>query len=213
FYDNEEYTDFTLVCGSEKLECHKIILCAQSEFCRSICGNPDASTLDLSEEKVEHVKLMLEFLYTGTYDILNLLYCVHSRPVRCFNVILLYAMAQRFKIPALRKHAHDHFKSMVNESRDTKFLLPCIPTVYDSTTEDDRSLRDILLESLVTNCRSSEEALLKAADERKDFRKDLFLALLRSEKEDGKSKKNPDHGLANVHPHQSAGWPGNFGSG
>ncbi|KAL8643847.1 MAG: hypothetical protein Q9226_008081 [Calogaya cf. arnoldii] len=201
FYDDGQYTDLTITCGKEEFKCHKIVLCAQSEFFKTMCSNPNTSTLDLSEGKVEQVKLMLEFLYTGTYDILTHPYCNHSEPVRCANIILLYAMAQRFKIPALRKHAHDDLKSIVNESRNTDFLLGRIPTVYEFTTETDRSLRDILVESIIKHCRSKEEDLLKAASEREDFRKDLILGLLRNGKEDGKSAKKPDHGLAYVHRH------------
>ena len=113
-------------------------------------------------------------------------------------IVSVYTMGRRFDIPALRQLAQDAFRKLVNEHPNTDFLLGRIPTVYGLTKGKDSTIRDILVESLIKHCRSSEKALLKTADNWEGLHKDLVLGLLRKEKEDGKLKKNPDHG-PNVH--------------
>ncbi|KAI4266376.1 MAG: hypothetical protein L6R38_008785 [Xanthoria sp. 2 TBL-2021] len=201
FYDEGQYTDLIIVCGEEELKCHKVILCAQSEYFKTACNNlsGDKSKLYLSEEKLDHIKIMLEFLYTQTYDLSKQ---VDNKVSRCLMIIHLYAMGERFAIPKLQQHAHDDFEKMVHGSRDTHdgtdFLLSCISTVYYSTAETDRSLRDILVEgfihhyhsSAIERCQLQENALLEAANDIEYFRKDLILGLLRSGKEGAKPALN-----------------------
>ena len=36
-YESGQFADLTIICGSEKFRCHKIVLCSQSEFFNAAC--------------------------------------------------------------------------------------------------------------------------------------------------------------------------------
>ncbi|KAI4231228.1 MAG: hypothetical protein L6R40_007798, partial [Gallowayella cf. fulva] len=141
--------------GLEK--CHKIILCSQSEYFRAACSNGFKETLtsrlDLSEDQPYHIKLMLDFLYTQKVDFSEM---PAIRSCEFFEALIaLYALGTKYLIPSFCHHVAMHFEEAIDDAHipahmDTSCaLFHCIPLVYASTPENDRTLRNIVVHKVL----------------------------------------------------------------
>ncbi|KAL8859031.1 MAG: hypothetical protein Q9178_004512 [Gyalolechia marmorata] len=195
FYEAGEFTDVTIACGPYQIDCHKIILCAQSKFFKAACSNgfkgAAASQIDLSGEDLGYIKLMLEFLYTQTYDVDS-----YGAPsvdpwLRKANILKihigLYTLGDKYAIPSLCRYAASCFRSDMHHlcwDCDMDMLLDCIPSVYASCPENDRTLRDILLTAICYSTRFAYDfeddkmRVVRAMHDHEKFCEDMTLRLL-----------------------------------
>ncbi|KAL8903552.1 MAG: hypothetical protein Q9171_007365 [Xanthocarpia ochracea] len=193
FYEAGDFTDVTIACGSYQFECHKIILCAQSKFFKAACSNgfkgAAASQLDLSGEDLGYIKLMLQFLYTQTYDVDSYgTPSVDPCNAKILTVhIALYTLGDKYAIPSLCGYAASCFCSVLNRHCwhcDMDVILACIPLIYASCPENDRTLRDILLDAIADVPRSGSDLedkkmkVVRAVHDNVKFREDMTLRLL-----------------------------------
>ncbi|KAI4092467.1 MAG: hypothetical protein LQ339_007906 [Xanthoria mediterranea] len=170
--------------------------------------------VNLCDEDPLLVKIMLEFLYTqrcdlsttflgdevGDYDDGDDKDC----KIRSLDdIIALYALGDKYGIPSLCPHASHDFQKTICDLRDTPqrqlipdILLGCIPQVYTSTPDSDRTLKDFLVKEMIHgHCSSSSagpdgKALLEAMEDNAQFRKDMTVGLLEKEKAKEKAKEH-----------------------
>ncbi|KAK4950753.1 hypothetical protein LTR10_010746 [Elasticomyces elasticus] len=83
FFESGEFTDFTIECGDKQINVHKVVLAAQSEHFRVLCGprykegfegkvvlkSTKDEDGDESCDDPEAVKLMVDFLYYEDYKV------------------------------------------------------------------------------------------------------------------------------------------------
>ena len=67
--------------------------------------------------------------------------------------IMMYAMGEEYDIPDLKKEALSKFEYALNAAMNTNlelndrlaFVLKCVPTIYTTTPDSDRGLRDLVV--------------------------------------------------------------------
>lgn len=80
-FEEEDYKDLTIICGSERIRVHKALVCSRSDFFKAACKKGtfkegQDSVIDLSADgegavgrhHPSVVRLMIEYLYTANYD-------------------------------------------------------------------------------------------------------------------------------------------------
>lgn len=69
---NEKWSDFTAVCGEERIPLHRAVVCSQSKFFEKVSesGFVESQTkeVNLPEDDPNTFKAFLTYLYTGNYD-------------------------------------------------------------------------------------------------------------------------------------------------
>ena len=131
----------------------------------------------LEEDEPEMVKLMIDYLYTGTYKDDHYL----SYNPALTNA-LLYILSDKYNIPMLRDMAAAMFSTRIQSSTDCALFLELIPLIYEKTNETDLTLREPLAKAAA----SRAEEFLKHNEFTSmvasigDFGKDMMLALHRT---------------------------------
>ncbi|KAK4118381.1 hypothetical protein N657DRAFT_375299 [Parathielavia appendiculata] len=74
-----------------------------------------------------------------------------DKPTRDVLVTYVYALAERYLIRGLKAVALRHFKAAATDLLDINDFLKATLEVYTSTLEDDRGLRDVVVEALYKN--------------------------------------------------------------
>ena len=67
-FETSEYSDVTIVCDDNKLlKCHKFILCEYSQVFKSVLSGSEIKNpaIEIREASYNHLKSLMEFLYTG----------------------------------------------------------------------------------------------------------------------------------------------------
>ncbi|CAI9629747.1 unnamed protein product [Alternaria burnsii] len=95
--ESGDYSDFVITCGTDTYNVHKSVVCTRSGFFKGaerFTAGQEAATAkaDLSEDEPEIVKLLLQYLYEGEYDVklvdIKLVNMAHStRPVVRGNIL------------------------------------------------------------------------------------------------------------------------------
>ncbi|PNP58432.1 hypothetical protein FNYG_15095 [Fusarium nygamai] len=142
--ENHEFTDFAFVCGDTRFQVHKVIVCSQSKVFHAACTGPfkESSTneFDLSEFSVEHVKWLIDFLYTGAY--------LTPKDSNLDDHIYMFAMGDMYKIEPLAQYAAWQFHCGLSDLLMLEEVLPLIPLVYNSTPEHRQELREEVVKFL-----------------------------------------------------------------
>ncbi|PVH71125.1 hypothetical protein DL98DRAFT_471994 [Cadophora sp. DSE1049] len=70
-FDDDTYSDLTIVCGDRSWKVHRVVVCSQSRVLHAACmtGFKEAQTgvVDLDDDDPAPVETMLKFFYTGNY--------------------------------------------------------------------------------------------------------------------------------------------------
>jgi BTB/POZ domain len=177
-----EFADFLIICKPYEFKTHRVVLCAESKYFQTLCAGSfkvsriyptraSAHLLIQHQEATDNiVRLddqqplmigrMLQFLYHGSYDVLNLsadltrFLDVSSPQTILFDATILaqdfdfeihaamYAMSDRFEILSLKSFSATRFGA---ELRSKHFrvadLVAAIDLVYTTTPEHDDGLR------------------------------------------------------------------------
>ncbi|KAF5604639.1 hypothetical protein FPANT_1428 [Fusarium pseudoanthophilum] len=178
--DKHEFTDFAFVCGDTRFQAHKVIVCIQSKVFHAACTGPFKESytneIDLSEFSVDHVKWLVDFLYTGAYIV--------PEDSDLDDHIYMFAMGDMYNIEPLAEYAAWQFRCGLPDVLTLEEVLPLIPLVYNSTPDHRHELR----EELVMFLRSPSPGIkadMKAREwyddmavECPEFIKDLFYSYL-----------------------------------
>ena len=121
------------------------------------------------EDSPAVVEAMLCYMYNFHYDAGGL---VHNRGMPLLFHARVYALADMYAIQPLKSFAREKFKTTLQIAWKTNDFYPAIFQVYTSTPEEDRGLRDLIVEISSRNI----DALLQKDAFRPAFREILRFA-------------------------------------
>ncbi|KFY95514.1 hypothetical protein V500_02741 [Pseudogymnoascus sp. VKM F-4518 (FW-2643)] len=106
------YSDLTITCGDMTWKAHRVIVCSRSSFFEAACtGNfKEAFTgaINLEHDDPLLVKFMMDFLYTGDYDITREELCAAKKSKLGIHA-QVYSMGDRYNIAALLGVAREKY--------------------------------------------------------------------------------------------------------
>lgn len=169
---NQEFADFTFICGAAQFPVHKVIVCSQSKvFHRACTGQFEVSlpfilmdianmtqesstnTFNLSEFSGDHVQWLIDFLYTGTYPM------EPSKAPTLADHIYMFAMGDMYKIEPLAQYAADKVRIGLSQGLNLEEVLPLIPQVYSSTPEHRQELRKLVVKFMISPAHGKKQAI------------------------------------------------------
>ncbi|EGZ70092.1 hypothetical protein NEUTE2DRAFT_68748, partial [Neurospora tetrasperma FGSC 2509] len=163
-YSSGEYSDLVISCGGMEYYIYRAIVCIQSEFFSAACrGSFKARKIDLLDDDLRLIYIIVYYLYHFDYDVR----LQHERSgfdglemdgygtnvnEPAADALLthakIYALAEKYLISGLKAVALRQFKAAATVSLDIDDFLGAALVVYESTIEDDRGLRDVVVETL-----------------------------------------------------------------
>ncbi|KAF7114985.1 hypothetical protein CNMCM5793_000755 [Aspergillus hiratsukae] len=165
---NPKYSDLTIFCDGEDFPAHRNIVCPQSKYFEAACDGrfkEGDGKIRLDGHNPTLVKKTLEFLYTGDYtyeDPLNdslskaeielfsqneAESMANLRTGEAYFHAQMYAQGDYFQIDALKSKAKQRFEdSFMMDPFDGDSFTSAVIEVYTSTAENDRGLRDPLVQ-------------------------------------------------------------------
>ncbi|KAK4461260.1 hypothetical protein QBC42DRAFT_178888, partial [Cladorrhinum samala] len=172
-YSSGEYSDLVISCGGREYHVHRNIVCTQSEFFSAACrGSFKARKISLPDDDPRLIHIMVHYLCHFDYDIQLQHECFRLAPLETgrdgTNVnesvgdILLthakvYALAEKYLIRGLKAVALRQFKAAAAVSEDIDDFFGAALVVYESTIENDRGLRDVVVETLCKHSKWLDE--------------------------------------------------------
>ncbi|KAI4121145.1 MAG: hypothetical protein LQ338_006537 [Usnochroma carphineum] len=159
--------DMTIICEGQTLRYHSAIVCPRSVFfATAIWGSfkeGQTKVVVIKEKSLPMVRCMMSYFYLLDYD--------DEEEANLSEVEVnaqMYAMADEFGILGLKKVAIAKFRKRCHEyaalgwhpdteakPRHFKTMLNCVETVYTTTVDTDRILREILAKAIVEDIKSS----------------------------------------------------------
>ncbi|KAF2094472.1 hypothetical protein NA57DRAFT_80280 [Rhizodiscina lignyota] len=165
YFNNAMHSDFTVRCLSRAFKVHKVIISARSDYFRNACEGgfkeEFANEIDLSDDDIWLVDSMLQFMYTGSADVPDMLDLPLAVSKLGFYAALA-GIADKYQVKELIGCAVKEFRYELFQMRYTECMdemLNQIPTIYDALPQEDRRLRDP-----ITNAIAREYALLPKLD-------------------------------------------------
>ncbi|KAH7625221.1 hypothetical protein SMAC4_12941 [Sordaria macrospora] len=165
-YSSGEYSDLVISCGGREYHVHRAIVCTQSEFfsaaCRGSFKEAQEGKIDLPEDDPRLVHIMVHYLYHFDYDVqlqqersgfdgleMDGYGTNVNGPVAdtLLTHAKIYALAEKYLVRGLKAVALRKFKAAATVSLDIDDFLGAALVVYESTIEDDRGLRDVVVET------------------------------------------------------------------
>ncbi|KAL8868015.1 MAG: hypothetical protein Q9174_005272 [Haloplaca sp. 1 TL-2023] len=178
-YEDQVLTDFTIMCSSHNIKCHKVALYPQSRFFKAMLDGTyketGSSTCDLTKENPQHVAFMVNFLYFQRYDAKPPppeLSSTLLQPPNTNKAVLnfdLYVLGDKFGIDSLVDHASRLFiheiRSLTGNPLSTKLtdvhlnlpaapaafalILDLVPQIFAIGASQNHPLRSFVVEFLV----------------------------------------------------------------
>ncbi|KAK7511770.1 BTB/POZ protein [Phyllosticta citriasiana] len=203
-FDSSRYADAKIECDGHVFPIHKSIVCTQSEYFSRAFDEKNGfkeaktNTIELEDVEASTVRAMIEYMYHGDYKTDDL-------DDDTMPSIKVYAAAEMYQVEGLKEVAAKHFQQVVHGLFELPFFPNAIKTIYQSTLEHDRGLRDIV----VCAAAFKIDALLKSPvlndvlDEVGSFGKDLIHEIRKEEYQEktkiicpSPSMYNPDYGIS-----------------
>ncbi|GIJ91266.1 hypothetical protein Asppvi_010231 [Aspergillus pseudoviridinutans] len=172
---NPKYSDLAIFCDDEIFPAHRNIICSQSKYFEVACDGrfrEGDGQIRLEGQDPILVKKTLEFLYTGNYTYDPPLYLemgrlseaeieplaeiggrtgiVNPRFGEPYFDAQMYAQGDYFQIDTLKCKAKKYFKESFLRYTTRDSYTSAVIEVYSSTAENDRGLRDLVVQ-LTTN--------------------------------------------------------------
>ncbi|KAK7536818.1 BTB/POZ protein [Phyllosticta citribraziliensis] len=146
--DSGRFADAKIECDGQTFHVHKSVICTQSEyFSRAFdekngFKEANTSTIQLQEIEASTVRAIIEFMYHGDYK-------TTAEDNDLLLSIDVYAAAEMYQVGGLKEAATRHFKEVAPSMFDIPTFPDAIHAIYQSTMEEDRGLRDILVDTAV----------------------------------------------------------------
>lgn len=91
---------------------------------------------------------MIEYFYSGTYTELEILDKGATTLSRLTLHIEMYSLADKYNVTRLGERAIDRFKRILAEAWVIDECMPCVRTIYESTPNSNRGLRDVIIDHI-----------------------------------------------------------------
>ncbi|KAF2841109.1 hypothetical protein M501DRAFT_1013924 [Patellaria atrata CBS 101060] len=179
-FTSGNYSDFTVICGSETYKVHKAVICPQSEFFqKTFEGNfkeSESNSVDLSAQHPRIVQAMLMFFYTGGYSQTKGEESEELHPMM-FHV-LVYAIAGMYTVPHLKELAKKWAAEAFRRSWSEAEFTNVIEKIYDDNVlpRDNELKKEVLW--VTRNNRKTllqNDRFVEMMREIGDFGTDLFI--------------------------------------
>ncbi|KAH0556868.1 hypothetical protein GP486_005347 [Trichoglossum hirsutum] len=204
---SSKYSDLTIICGNREFNVHRSIVCPRSRFFAAACDGEflegKTGKITLMGDDMETVKRMISYLYTLDYEDEEHVdekvtddpsvedeaveatiekprkrsrLSEESRPA-LFSSVRVYAIAEKYDIPALKTLAKERFSKWARNNWSHKEFPILVKEVFESTPDTDRGLRDIASQLCATHIKSflQEDGVLDVIEDLGD----LWLRVLR----------------------------------
>lgn len=151
-YKSSDYSDFKIICGNDVHNVHKAIVCSQSDFFAAACrfGQEAANgEIHLQEDKPALVKAMIQYLYHLEYDLPDSE--DSSEKAGLVFHAKMYSLADKYNIRGMKAFAQDHFRIRAQGNCRAKEFPAAIRIVYKTTVDEDRGLRDVVVDIISMN--------------------------------------------------------------
>ncbi|QKX59218.1 uncharacterized protein TRUGW13939_06350 [Talaromyces rugulosus] len=187
-YLNPQYSDLTIICGTEVFPAHRNIVCPRSAyFARSCGGNfKEASgKIELGDQDPIVIRKVLQFLYTGDYTPgINRDEEKEINPEQsseepsqdgtsppeyqrdftaCQFHVRMYVQADYFQIDGLKSKTERYFRASFLDRLNRESFEAVITEIYTLTPESDDQIRDAAVALTMDNLdilRNETEAIL-----------------------------------------------------
>ncbi|KAH6628428.1 hypothetical protein F5144DRAFT_536893 [Chaetomium tenue] len=154
-YTSGDYSDLVISCQGKEYKVHRAVVCTQSDFfsaaCRGGFKEAQEGKIDLPDDSPRLVHIMVHYLYHFDYDAEM---GGHEPDVEelaegpLYTHARVYALAEKYLIHGLKAVALRQFKAVIASSFNMIDFLQAMEEVYMSTVEDDRGLRDVVVEAI-----------------------------------------------------------------
>ncbi|KAK8176896.1 hypothetical protein IWX90DRAFT_491143, partial [Phyllosticta citrichinensis] len=148
FLDSGLHADMEVKVGATTFKAHKAIICAHSEFFRSAfdtnSGFKEAktNTITLREPITsEAARAMLQFLYRGGYDRRD------DADAQFLIDTDVFVAGEISMIHGLKDLAFSYLYNNIDQAMRYSSLSSAMNNIYNFTPEDDRGLRDLLVDT------------------------------------------------------------------
>ncbi|RBA15807.1 hypothetical protein FPRO05_12414 [Fusarium proliferatum] len=151
--ESGEFTDFAFVCEGQTINVHKIIICGQSTVFQRACTGKfkvpaaakytympankaqEASSgiYDMNDHPLDVVNRMVEYLYTGTYEI--------PEDAELSTHASMFTLADKYGIGGLQALASKKYLECLDESCNWHDFTSSISQVYELPRETSKTLR------------------------------------------------------------------------
>ncbi|KAI4106398.1 MAG: hypothetical protein L6R37_002196 [Teloschistes peruensis] len=187
YYDKAQLTDLTIICGDQEIQCHKLVVCAQSSFFRAKClGGFLVGVVRLEDAHPGLIRMMLEFLYTQKYIVTEDDIMTYNDLCNISRIqILLFRLGEQYQIPTLCNYMSKCLRRRLNSDglvMDEHF--DCVALVYGGIPERNQTLRSILIDALmayhgrILQDKATEKTFLSLLEAHREFRDDAVRALI-----------------------------------
>lgn len=117
----------------------------------------ETNVIDLTDDGLPFIQCLIQFLYSGTYGLENTVAAVTKpRPsssiaenfdsLRFSLHANMYSIADKYDIGELKTFSKEALDSALLHKWEPKLFAECVPIIYTSTPDGDRSLRDLAVE-------------------------------------------------------------------
>ncbi|KAM6513861.1 hypothetical protein FALCPG4_015066 [Fusarium falciforme] len=150
-FTSGQFADVTIHLGEEFVfSGHSCILATRSEYFNKALGSglkeAQSKEFRFSEGSVHAYWRVFQFIYTGDYSETTSAELSSPDDNELMLHFQVYMVAKYFLIDQLTDISLQRFESKSRSEWDSKMLTKCILDVYDSTTEGDHKVRNVVLD-------------------------------------------------------------------
>ncbi|KAH6847105.1 hypothetical protein B0I37DRAFT_374303 [Chaetomium sp. MPI-CAGE-AT-0009] len=155
------YSDLTITCGVDEYKVHKAIVCPRSSFfataCNGLFQEGKTGVVALPDDDPQVVNLMIRYLYYLDYPAQPEVQDEavetpqESKSADCSNLTVharVYALGEKYDIQGLKTLAIEKFKTEAKVHWNCDEFIRAVEEVYTSTIDQDRGLRDAVVEAI-----------------------------------------------------------------
>ena len=147
-YTSGEHSDLLIRCQDVEFKTHKCVIASQGDFYRTIKAHGfqegDENLIDLPQENAIVLEQVIKHLYGMRYKTPD-----DDQSPTTFHA-LVYAAGDFYNLPSLKEEAQENFQAVAEEGEASgaNCCFLAAQTVYTTTHEGDRGLRDIVVNAV-----------------------------------------------------------------